>query len=58
MEAWTPTNVSNLAGIYTILFCMVGVCYVLCDPIGGFKQPPQRQSKTSDTAAAAQASSY
>ena len=41
MEPWSTSDVTNLAGIYTILFCMVGVCYMMCDPIGGFKQPPK-----------------
>ncbi|KIH92390.1 uncharacterized protein SPSK_11036 [Sporothrix schenckii 1099-18] len=45
MEPWTASDVTNLAGIYTILFCMVGVCYVMCDPIGGFKQPPKRTAE-------------
>ncbi|KAL1902425.1 hypothetical protein Sste5346_001405 [Sporothrix stenoceras] len=42
MEPWSASDVTNLAGIYTILFCMVSVCYMMCDPIGGFKQPPKR----------------
>lgn len=54
MEPWSASDVTNLAGIYTILFCMVGVCYMMCDPIGGFKQPPKRKAEE-ELASSAQA---
>ncbi|CAK7203870.1 hypothetical protein SEUCBS139899_006619 [Sporothrix eucalyptigena] len=52
MEPWTIDNVTNLAGIYTILFCMVGVCYLMCEPIGGTKQPAKRAPEVDELASA------
>ncbi|CAK7245981.1 MAG: hypothetical protein STHCBS139747_007602 [Sporothrix thermara] len=52
MESWTTSNVTNLVGIYTILFCMVGVCYIMCEPIGGAKQPPKRAPEVDELASA------
>lgn len=50
MEPWSTSDVTNLAGIYTILFCMVGVCYMMCDPIGGYKQPPKVTAESEEYA--------
>lgn len=41
MSDWTYEDV-NLAGIYTILVFMVGVCYMMCDPIGGGYKPAKQ----------------
>ncbi|CAK7274771.1 hypothetical protein SEPCBS119000_006343, partial [Sporothrix epigloea] len=52
MEPWAASDVTNLVGIYTILFCMVGVCYVMCEPIGGSKQPLKRAPEADKLASA------